>query len=82
MKEKSTFDLRKDADKRGVLLVAHRGVWGGNVPPNTIAAYDTALAQGADMLEIDLNRTADGKAKAAVTPAGSPVSFFLRGRVK
>ena len=61
MKMKTTFDLRRDAKARGVLLVAHRGVWGGNVPPNTIAAYDTALAQGADMLEIDLNWTADGK---------------------
>ena len=58
---KHTSDLRAAAAARGVLLVAHRGVWGGNVPPNTIAAYDTALAQGADMLEIDLNRTADGK---------------------
>ena len=57
----NSFDLRSDSAARGVLLVAHRGVWGGNVPPNTIAAYDTALAQGADMLEVDLNRTADGK---------------------
>lgn len=58
---KKSFDLKKDAAERGVLLVAHRGVWGGNVPCNTIGAYDTALAQGADMLEIDLDRTADGK---------------------
>ena len=42
MKEKPTFNLRRDAAARGVLLVAHRGVWGGNIPPNTIAAYDTA----------------------------------------
>ena len=56
-----TFDLRGDAASKKVLLVAHRGTWGGNIPPNTIAAYDTALAQGADMLEVDLNRTADGK---------------------
>lgn len=58
---KKTFDLNRDAAERGVLLVAHRGVWGGNIPPNTIAAYDTALAQGADMLEIDLDMTADGR---------------------
>lgn len=58
---KRNFDLHRDAAERGVLLVAHRGVWGGNIPPNTFAAYDTALAQGADMLEIDLNRTADGR---------------------
>lgn len=57
----NTFNLRQDAERRGVLLVAHRGAWGGNIPPNTIAAYDTALSQGADMLEIDLDRTADGR---------------------
>ena len=56
-----SFDLRRDAAAHGVLLVAHRGVWGGNVPPNTLGAYDTALAHGADMLEVDLDRTADGK---------------------
>lgn len=53
--------LRQDAAARGVLLVAHRGVWGGNVPPNTIAAYDIALNQGADMIEIDVDMTADGQ---------------------
>ena len=54
------FDLRDAASKR-LLLVAHRGVWGGNIPCNTIPAYKTALAQGADMIEIDVDRTADGK---------------------
>ena len=58
---KRNFDLHRDAAERGVLLVAHRGVWGGNVPPNTLAAYDTALAHGADMLEIDVDMTADGR---------------------
>ncbi len=55
-----TFDLRADAKKR-LLLVAHRGVWGGNIPCNTIPAYETALREGADMIEIDITRTADGK---------------------
>ncbi len=54
------FDLRESA-KEKLLLVAHRGVWGGNIPCNTIAAYEAALRQGADMIEIDLNYTADGK---------------------
>ena len=60
-KKSRSFDLRRDAEERGVLLVAHRGVWGGNVPCNTLAAYDIALAHGADMLEIDVDMTADGK---------------------
>ena len=58
---KRIFDLHRDAAERGVLLVAHRGVWGGNIPPNTLAAYDTALAHGADMIEIDVDMTADGR---------------------
>ena len=55
-----SFDLRASAKER-LLLVAHRGVWGGNVPCNTIPAYETALREGADMIEIDIDRTADGK---------------------
>lgn len=54
------FDLRADA-KKHMLLVAHRGIWGGNIPCNTIPAYETALRHGADMIEIDIDRTADGK---------------------
>lgn len=54
------FDLRETArDHR--LIVAHRGTCGGNIPCNTMPAYETALKQGADMLETDLNLTADGK---------------------
>lgn len=54
------FDLRETA-KDHKIIVAHRGVSGGNIPCNTIPAYETALKQGADMIETDLNRTADGK---------------------
>lgn len=54
------FDLRAEALGR-MLIVAHRGVAGGNIPCNTIAAYDAALNQGADMVEIDVSRSADGK---------------------
>ena len=54
------FDLRATA-KEKLMLVAHRGSFQGNIPCNTIAAYEAALRQGADMIEIDLNRTADGK---------------------
>ena len=50
-----------DAAKEKILVVAHRGVFGGNIPCNTIASYEIALKQGADMIETDINRTADGK---------------------
>ncbi len=54
------FDLRQKA-KENVIIVAHRGACGGNIPCNTMAAYEIALKQGADMLEIDVDCTADGE---------------------
>lgn len=50
-----------DAAKEKILVVAHRGVFGGNIPCNTIASYEIALKQGADMIETDVNNTSDGK---------------------
>ena len=40
--------------------IAHRGS-SGIVPENTIAAVERALAQGADIIENDIQRTADGQ---------------------
>ena len=54
------FDLRQTA-KEKIILVAHRGVAGGNIPCNTITSYETALKQGADMIEIDVTMSKDGK---------------------
>lgn len=54
------FDLREKA-KEHVIVVAHRGASGGNIPCNTMAAYEIALMQGADMLEIDVDCTRDGE---------------------
>lgn len=47
--------------ERGVLIAAHRGVAGGNIPCNSIAAFEAALRQGADMLETDLAVSGDGE---------------------
>ena len=41
------------------LVIAHRGA-SGTLPENTLPAYELALEQGADMIEIDLHRTRDG----------------------
>jgi glycerophosphoryl diester phosphodiesterase len=41
------------------LVIAHRGA-SAYRPENTLAAYELACAQGADMIEIDLHRTRDG----------------------
>ncbi len=54
------FDLREKA-RQNIIVVAHRGASGGNIPCNTMAAYEIALKQGADMLEIDVDCTRDGE---------------------
>lgn len=43
------------------LICAHRGVSGGNIPCNTTAAFAGALAQGADMVELDVSKSLDGE---------------------
>lgn len=49
-----SFDTRQD-----VQVVAHRGAsW--DAPENTLAAIDIAIAQGADVIELDVQQTADG----------------------
>jgi glycerophosphoryl diester phosphodiesterase len=42
-----------------MLNIAHRGA-SGYAPENTRAAFDTAIAMGADMIETDVQVTADG----------------------
>ena len=54
------FDIKKTTSEH-ILIVAHRGVAGGNIPCNTMTSYETALKQGADMIETDLDFTSDGK---------------------
>lgn len=43
------------------LVCAHRGAAAGNIPCNTLAAFGAALMQGADMIELDVSKSADGK---------------------
>lgn len=54
------FDLYATACEH-IVVAAHRGVSGGNIPCNTLAAYDIALLSGADMLETDISKTLDGE---------------------
>ena len=54
-----TFNLKETAAQHRI-IVAHRGAAGGNIPCNTLPAYEAALLQGADMLETDVSCTADG----------------------
>lgn len=43
------------------LIAAHRGASGGNIPCNTLEAFDIALHQGADIIELDITRSQDGE---------------------
>ena len=52
------FDL---AQKRKTLLAAHRGVNGGNIPCNSLEAFQIALNEGADIVELDVESSSDGK---------------------
>lgn len=52
--------IRSEAESR-VLLAAHRGIAGGNIPCNTIASFEIALRQGTDIMELDVQRSADGQ---------------------
>ena len=57
-------------------IAAHRGSCGGNIPPNTIAAYDAALYQGAEILEADIARSSDGVFYMFHTGSGNE-EFYL-----
>ena len=54
----SKFDLREAASKK-TLIAAHRGVAGGNITCNTIEAYEVALQQKADIVELDVIKSTD-----------------------
>ncbi|MBI4209234.1 MAG: glycerophosphodiester phosphodiesterase [Deltaproteobacteria bacterium] len=46
--------------KKKILNIAHRGA-SAHAPENTMAAFELAIQQGADMIEMDLHVTRDGK---------------------
>lgn len=54
-----SFNLYEKS-KENIIIVAHRGAAGGNIPCNTLTAYETALKQGADMIEVDVSCSKDG----------------------
>ena len=56
------MDSIKDLiSKRNVLLAAHRGVNGGNIPCNSLQGYQIAVNQGADIIELDVSVSKDRK---------------------
>ena len=57
-------------------IAAHRGSCGGNIPPNTISAYEAALYQGAEILEADIARSADGVFYMFHTGSGNEACYL------
>ena len=53
--------LQRKLEEKGVLIAVHRGSSGGNIIENTIPAFQVALQQGGDVLEIDVVKSTDGK---------------------
>jgi glycerophosphoryl diester phosphodiesterase len=53
--------LFHEKSRENIIVVAHRGVAGGNIPCNTLASYEIALKQSADMIEVDVSRSLDGE---------------------
>lgn len=51
--------IREAASER-ILIAAHRGTAGGNIPCNTVKSYEIALRAHADIIEIDIAKAADG----------------------
>lgn len=46
--------------KRAPAIVAHRGAWHG-APENSLAAIERAIAVGANVVELDIRKSADGE---------------------
>ena len=48
-------------EEKEIVICAHQGSYSGNIPGNSITAFDIAIMQGADMIELDVTKSADGE---------------------
>lgn len=49
-----------DPNDMGITVVAHRADW-RTAPENSLAAIESSIRQGADVVELDVQKTKDGK---------------------
>ena len=54
---KSIFENSREK----ILICAHRGFSGADIPCNSMPAFRAAVMSGADMIELDVTKTIDGK---------------------
>ncbi|MBQ8849037.1 MAG: hypothetical protein IJ011_01735 [Clostridia bacterium] len=52
------FDI---LNEENIVICAHQGSYSGNIPGNSITAFDIAIMQGADMIELDITKSSDGE---------------------
>lgn len=52
--------LNEARAQKGILIATHRGMVVGNIPHNTIPAFEAAILQGTDIIETDITLTGDG----------------------
>lgn len=52
--------LNEARKEKGILIATHRGMVVGNIPHNTIPAFEAAILQGTDIIETDITLTGDG----------------------
>lgn len=48
-------------DEKEIIVCAHQGTWSGNIPGNSLTAFDVAIKQGAQMIELDVTKSVDGE---------------------
>ncbi len=72
------FDIRQSVKDHKILLTAHRGVNGGNIPCNSLECYRIARNLGADVIEVDVTASADGEL-FMLHPGMEPVHFAEKG---
>lgn len=59
-KDEMNARLTEAAQKKPVLILAHRGSVGANIVDNTLESYDAAILHGADAVEVDICMSKDG----------------------
>lgn len=75
------MDILQKVKEKKVLLVAHRGSCGGNIPCNSMQAFKAAVLAGADMVELDVERSSDG-ALFIQHPAMEPVHLRMQDSIR
>ncbi len=61
MEKNRVNNIKKALQNNQVFIVSHRGRFGGCIVENTLEAFDLALKAGADIIEADIAKLADGE---------------------